>query len=51
MWAPNLDVLGVDRQILTWDLPGHGSNVISGEPTHDRCVADMFALLETPPGR
>lgn len=46
MWAPNLDALGVDRQILTWDLRGHGASVGSAELTHDRCVADMLALLD-----
>ena len=29
MWAPNVDALGVDRQVLTWDLPGHGASVAS----------------------
>jgi pimeloyl-ACP methyl ester carboxylesterase len=46
MWAANLQTLGAERQILTWDLPGHGASVASGELTHERCVADMLALLD-----
>jgi len=46
MWAPNLDALGVDRQVLTWDLPGHGTSVGSGEFSHDGCIADMLGLLD-----
>ena len=46
MWAPNLGALGVDRRILTWDLPGHGASVSSRELTHERCIADMLGLLD-----
>jgi pimeloyl-ACP methyl ester carboxylesterase len=46
MWAPNLDAIGVNRKILTWDLRGHGSSVVAGELTHDQCVEDMLALLD-----
>ena len=46
MWAPNLDVLGRDRRVLTWDLPGHGAGSPSGELSRDRCIADMLALLD-----
>ncbi len=46
MWASNLDALGADRRVLTWDLPGHGASPASGELTHDRCIADMLALLD-----
>ena len=46
MWAPNVDALDVDRQVLTWDLPGHGASVASGELSHDGCIADMLTLLE-----
>jgi pimeloyl-ACP methyl ester carboxylesterase len=46
MWAQNLDALGAGRQVLTWDLPGHGDSVGSGELTHDACVADMLMLLD-----
>lgn len=46
MWAPNLDALGADRRLLTWDLRGHGASVSSGELTHERCIADMLELLD-----
>ncbi len=46
MWAPNLDALSVDRQVLTWDLPGHGASVGSGELSHEGCIADMLELLD-----
>jgi pimeloyl-ACP methyl ester carboxylesterase len=46
MWAPNLDALGADRQVLTWDLPGHGATAGSDGFSHDQCIADMVGLLE-----
>jgi len=47
MWAPNLDPLAVDRQVLTWDLPGHGASMLGpGELSQDRCVADMLELVD-----
>ncbi len=46
MWAPNVDALSAERQVLTWDLPGHGAAAASGELSHERCVADMLALLD-----
>lgn len=46
MWAPNVDALCSERQVLTWDLPGHGASAASGELSHERCVADMLALLD-----
>jgi pimeloyl-ACP methyl ester carboxylesterase len=46
MWAANLDALGLDRQLATWDLPGHGAGGRSGEISQDRCIADMLALLD-----
>ena len=46
MWAPNVDALSCERQVLTWDLPGHGAAAASGELSHERCVADMLALLD-----
>ncbi len=46
MWEANLRALGADRQILTWDLPGHGASVAPGGLTHERCIADMLALLD-----
>jgi pimeloyl-ACP methyl ester carboxylesterase len=46
MWAPNLDALSRDRQVLTWDLPGHGASAGAGESSHDGCIAEMLYLLE-----
>jgi pimeloyl-ACP methyl ester carboxylesterase len=46
MWTPNLETLGAARQVLTWDLPGHGDSAVSGELTHDACIADMLMLLD-----
>jgi pimeloyl-ACP methyl ester carboxylesterase len=46
MWTPNLDAFGVERQVLTWDLPGHGDSIGSGGLTHDVCIADMLMLLD-----
>src|SRR5262249_26115627 len=46
MWLPNLDALSVGREVLAWDLPGHGASPRSGELSHDRCVAEMLALLD-----
>jgi pimeloyl-ACP methyl ester carboxylesterase len=46
MWAPNLDALGADRQVVTWDLPGHGATAGSDEFSHDECIADMLGVLD-----
>jgi pimeloyl-ACP methyl ester carboxylesterase len=46
MWSPNLDALAAERQLLTWDLPGHGASSASGEVSHDRCMAEMLGLLD-----
>jgi len=47
MWAPNVQALATERQVLTWDLPGHGASIPeSGELSHDRCVADLLELLD-----
>ncbi len=46
MWSPNLDALAADRQVLTWDLPGHGASLALGELSHDRCMAEMLVLLD-----
>jgi pimeloyl-ACP methyl ester carboxylesterase len=47
MWAPNVHALGLDRQVLTWDLPGHGASILgSGELSHDRCIVDMVELID-----
>jgi pimeloyl-ACP methyl ester carboxylesterase len=48
MWAPNLDALSRDRQVLTWELPGHGARVGvgAGELSHDGCILEMLDLLD-----
>jgi len=48
MWAPNLDALSRERQVLTWDLPGHGASAPAGagELSHDGCIAEMLKLLD-----
>jgi pimeloyl-ACP methyl ester carboxylesterase len=47
MWAPNLAALSRGRQVLTWDLPGHGSSVgaTAGELSHASCIEEMLELL------
>ena len=48
MWAPNLAALSRERQVLTWDLPGHGASAVAdaGELSHDVCIAEMLELLD-----
>lgn len=46
MWAPNVEALAAERQLLTWDLPGHGASRADGELTHEGCLAEMLALLD-----
>ncbi len=46
MWAPNIDALGSDRQVVTWDLPGHGATSGSDGSSHEECVAEMLGLLD-----
>jgi pimeloyl-ACP methyl ester carboxylesterase len=46
MWAPNLEALAADRQVLTWDLRGHGTSDAPERFDHEDCVADMAALLD-----
>jgi pimeloyl-ACP methyl ester carboxylesterase len=49
MWQSNLDALSSDRQVITWDVRGHGSTVtppIASYFTHDASVADMVAVLD-----
>jgi pimeloyl-ACP methyl ester carboxylesterase len=48
MWAPNLAALGREREVLTWDLPGHGASARAGagEVSHDGCIAEMLELLD-----
>jgi pimeloyl-ACP methyl ester carboxylesterase len=49
MWAPNVAPLGAERQVITWDLRGHGRSSCpadQSEYTQAACLADMVALLD-----
>jgi pimeloyl-ACP methyl ester carboxylesterase len=49
MWQPNVAALAADRQVITWDLRGHGRSDSPDDPdrySHAACVADMAALLD-----
>ncbi len=47
MWAPNIAALSAGRQVITWDLRGHGrTDCPAGEYTRAACVADMTAVLD-----
>jgi pimeloyl-ACP methyl ester carboxylesterase len=49
MWAEQLGALGRDRQVITWDVRGHGRSASPPRPddyTRDASVADMAAVLD-----
>jgi pimeloyl-ACP methyl ester carboxylesterase len=49
MWAGNLESLSTDRQVVVWDLRGHGrSDAVDDVSlyTHELALADMAAVLE-----
>jgi pimeloyl-ACP methyl ester carboxylesterase len=46
MWAANVEAIGEGREVLTWDLPGHGGSGVSGELSHERCIEVMLGLLD-----
>ena len=49
MWRPNVDVLAADRQVITWDIRGHGASDSPedlGRYTEESSVADMAAILD-----
>jgi len=49
MWRPNVAALAADRQVITWDMRGHGRSDSPDDPeqySHAACVADMAALLD-----
>lgn len=49
MWNPNVAALSSDRQVVTWDLRGHGASDAPDDPsayTHNACIEDMAALLD-----
>ena len=49
MWAPNASALATERQVITWDMRGHGrsdSPSDQAEYTQAACLDDMTALLD-----
>jgi pimeloyl-ACP methyl ester carboxylesterase len=48
MWGPNLAALSRERQVLTWDLPGHGASAGAGagELSHEGCIEAMLELID-----
>ncbi len=49
MWAPNVDALGFDRRVITWDLRGHGRSDSPADPlryTQALSLDDMAAILD-----
>src|ERR1700759_3833834 len=50
MWEPNLPALAAERQIITWDIRGHGQSESPDDQalyTEAASVADMAAVLDT----
>jgi pimeloyl-ACP methyl ester carboxylesterase len=50
MWEPNLAALAAERQIITWDIRGHGQSDSPDDQalyTEANCVEDMAALLDS----
>jgi pimeloyl-ACP methyl ester carboxylesterase len=49
MWEPNLGALSAHRQVITWDIRGHGESDSPTEPSsysEQASVADMAAILD-----
>jgi pimeloyl-ACP methyl ester carboxylesterase len=49
MWRPNVAALAAGRQVITWDMRGHGRSDSPDDPeqySHAACMADMGALLD-----
>lgn len=49
MWQPNLADLSASRQVVTWDIRGHGRTVVPAKPelySQDAAVEDMVAVLD-----
>src|SRR5262245_32358470 len=49
MWAPNLPALAAERQVITWDIRGHGRSGSPPDPSRysdAASVADMSAVLD-----
>jgi pimeloyl-ACP methyl ester carboxylesterase len=50
MWEPNLAALAAERQVITWDIRGHGQSDSPDDQalyTEAASVADMAAVLDT----
>jgi pimeloyl-ACP methyl ester carboxylesterase len=50
MWQPNVEDLARKREVVTWDMRGHGATDAPEEAerySHDACLGDMVALLDT----
>jgi pimeloyl-ACP methyl ester carboxylesterase len=50
MWTPNIASLSAIRQVITWDIRGHGRSDSPDDPTlysEALAVEDMAALLDT----
>ncbi len=49
MWAPNLPALSAGRQVITWDIRGHGRSDAPPDPalySEELAVQDIAALLD-----
>lgn len=49
MWEPNLAELSASRQVVTWDIRGHGRTVVPARPrlySQEASVEDMVAVLD-----
>jgi len=49
MWRHNVPGLARHRQVLTWDMRGHGASDAPDDPerySHHACVDDMVSLLD-----
>jgi pimeloyl-ACP methyl ester carboxylesterase len=49
MWGPNLAALRADRQVVAWDLRGHGRSDSPADPaaySEDAALGDMAAVLD-----
>lgn len=49
MWQPNLAALGAEREVLVWDIPGHGESDSPEDPvayTEAACLQAMCDVLD-----
>lgn len=49
MWAPNLPALAAHRQVITWDIRGHGRSAAPDDParySEELSLGDMAAVLD-----